>query len=210
MTKKAVSIQNIALDFLQNKNNKTFSDLINRLRPGLLSFAYKYVKDSDLAKEVVSQTFIVIWEKIDQYNPKFNFSTWVYAIAKNESLGIIRTRNKNLSFDRYMHNHSRLIQMYNPVFTMNTEVMGPSGEELTQKLFDASLSAINELDEPYRSVMVEREINQKQLNDIADDLGMNLSTVKTRLRKGRKDVAEILYKKYPDAVDAYFGNESEI
>jgi len=210
MTKKAVSIQNIALDFLQNKNNKTFSDLINRLRPGLLSFAYKYVKDSDLAKEVVSQTFIVIWEKIDQYNPKFNFSTWVYAIAKNESLGIIRTRNKNLSFDRYMHNHSRLIQMYNPVFTMNTEVMGPSGEELTQKLFDASLSAINELDEPYRSVMIEREINQKQLNDIADDLGMNLSTVKTRLRKGRKDVAEILYKKYPDAVDAYFGNESEI
>jgi len=210
MTKKAVSIQNIALDFLQNKNNKTFSDLINRLRPGLLSFAYKYVKDSDLAKEVVSQTFIVIWEKIDQYNPKFNFSTWVYAIAKNESLGIIRTRNKNLSFDRYMHNHSRLIQMYNPVFTMNTEVMGPSGEELTQKLFDASLSAINELNEPYRSVMIEREINQKQLNDIADDLGMNLSTVKTRLRKGRKDVAEILYKKYPDAVDAYFGNESEI
>jgi len=208
--KKAVSIQNIALDFLQNKNNKTFSDLINRLRPGLLSFAYKYVKDSDLAKEVVSQTFIVIWEKIDQYNPKFNFSTWVYAIAKNESLGIIRTRNKNLSFDRYMHNHSRLIQMYNPVFTMNTEVMGPSGEELTQKLFDASLSAINELNEPYRSVMIEREINQKQLNDIADDLGMNLSTVKTRLRKGRKDVAEILYKKYPDAVDAYFGNESEI
>lgn len=210
MTKKAVSIQNIALDFLQNKNNKTFSELINRLRPGLLAFAYKYVKDSDLAKEVVSQTFIVIWEKIDQYNPKYNFSTWVYAIAKNESLGIIRNRNKNLSFDRYMHNHSRLLQMYNPVFNMNTEVMGPSGEELTQKLFDASISAIHELDEPYRSVLIEREINQKQLNDIADDLGMNLSTVKTRLRKGRKDVAEILYKKYPDAVDAYFGNENEI
>ena len=73
MTKKAVSIQNIALDFLQDKNNKTFTELINRLKPGLLSFAYKYVKDSDLAKEVVSQTFIVIWEKIDQYNPKFNF-----------------------------------------------------------------------------------------------------------------------------------------
>jgi len=109
-----------------------------------------------------------------------------------------------------MHNHSRLLQMYNPVFNMNTEVMGPSGEELTQKLFDASVSAIDELDEPYKSVMIEREINQKQLNDIAIDLGMNLSTVKTRLRKARKDVAEILYKKYPDAVDAYFGNENEL
>jgi len=209
MSKKTVSIQNIALEFLENKNNKTFSTLINRLRPGLLSFAYKYVKDSDLAKEVVSQTFIVIWEKIEQYNPKYNFSTWVYAIAKNESLGIIRNRNRNLSFDKYMHNHSRLLQMYNPVFMMNTEVMGPSGEELTQRLFDASISAINELDEPYKTVMFEREINQKQLNDIANDLDWNLSTVKTRLRKARKDVADKLYKKYPDMVDSYFGNENE-
>ena len=56
--------------------------------------------------------------------------------------------------------------------------------------------------------MLEREIKQKQLNDIANDLGWNLSTVKTRLRKGRKDVAEVLYKKYPDLVDSYLGNET--
>jgi DNA-directed RNA polymerase specialized sigma24 family protein len=57
--------------------------------------------------------------------------------------------------------------------------------------------------------MIERELNQKQLSDIAIDLGWNLSTVKTRLRKARKDVAEILYKKYPDMVDSYFGNNEE-
>jgi DNA-directed RNA polymerase specialized sigma24 family protein len=68
---------------------------------------------------------------------------------------------------------------------------------------------INQLSEPYKTVMIEREINQKQLNDIADDLGWNLSTVKTRLRKARKDVAEVLYKKYPDQIDSYFGNENE-
>jgi len=69
-----------------------------------------------------------------------------------------------------MNNHSRLLQLYNPVFNMNTEVIGPVGEELTRKLFDAS----NELKEPYRTVMLEREIKQKQLNDIANDLGWNL------------------------------------
>jgi len=209
MSKKSVSIQHIALEFLENKNNKTFSQLLDRLKPGLSIFAYNFVKDTDLAKEVVSQTFIAIWEKIDQYNPKYNFSTWAYAIAKNESLGIIRNRNKNVSFDKYTQNHSRLLQLYNPVFNMNTEVMALTGEELTQQLFDASISAIHELSEPYKSVMVEREINKKQLSDIAVDLGMNLSTVKTRLRKARKDVAEILYKKYPNEIDAYFGNENE-
>jgi len=207
--RKTVSIQTLALQFIENKNNETFKILTNRLKPGLLAFAYKYVKDRDLSQEVVSQTFITIWEKIEQYKLQYNFSTWVYAIAKNEALGIIRNGHKYLSFDKYMSNHSRLLQLYNPVFNMNIECIGPSGEELTQRLYDASVSAINSLNEPYKTVMVEREVYQKQLNDIANDLGWNLSTVKTRLRKARKDVAEVLYKKYPDLVDSYFGTNEE-
>jgi len=203
------SIQTIATKFIQNKNNETFTVLINRLKPGLLSFARHYVKDKDLAQEVVSQTFIAIWTKIHQYNSKYNFSTWAYAIAKNEALGILRNDSKTLSYDKFMLNHSKLLQTYNPVFNMNIECVGPSGEELTQQLYDASLAAIADLAEPYRTVMFEREINQKQLNVIAEDLDWNLSTVKTRLRKARKDVAEVLYKKYPDLVDSYFGGNEE-
>lgn len=207
MSEKKMSIQTIALNFIEKRDNETFKTLINRLTPGLLSFARNFVKDNDLAKEVVAQTFIAIWEKIDQYNSKYNFSTWAYAIAKNEALGILRNSNKNLSYEKYLENHSKVLQMYSPVFNMNTECVGPTGDDLTQKLFDASLKAIETLSEPYKTVMIEREINQKHLNEIAIDLDWNLSTVKTRLRKGRKDVAEILYKKYPDLVDAYYGND---
>jgi len=210
MSRKKESIQIIALNFIENKTNENFTKLINRLKPGIISFAYNFVKDRDLANEVSSQVFIAIWEKINQYNSKFNFSTWTYAIAKNEALGILRNRNKNLSYDKYMQNNSKLLQTYNPVFNMNTEIMIPHGETLTQILYDVSVSAIEELDEPYKTVMIEREINQKHLNNIANDLGWNLSTVKTRLRKARKDVAQVLYKKYPDLVDSYFGNENEL
>jgi len=209
MNKGNSGIQNIALEFIKEKNNENFTKLINRLKPGLFGYVYRYVKDKDLVNEVLSQTFLTIWEKIDQYKPKYNFSTWAYTIARNISLGIIKESYKNLSYDKYISNHSRLLQAYNPVFNMNTECMLPIGEELTQELYDASISAIDNLDEPYKTVMIEREIHQKQLSDIANDLGWNLSTVKTRLRKGRKDVAKILYKKYPDLIDSYFGNENE-
>ncbi len=206
---KGPSIQTLAIQFIQNKNNETFTELINRLKPGLASFAYNFVKDRDLTEDVLSQTFAAIWKKIDQYNSKFNFSTWVYAIAKNEALGILKEKNKTLSLDKYMSNHSRLLQTYNPVFNMNIECVAPTGEELIQKLYDASISAIANLSEPYKTVMYEREINQKQLNTIANELDWNLSTVKTRLRKARKDIAEILYKKYPDLVDSYYGSPLE-
>jgi len=209
MAKNKLSIQNIAIEFIHNKTNKTFSELISRLTPGLMSFAYRFVKNRDLAKEVVAQTFINIWEKSDQYNASFNFSTWAYAIAKNEALGLLRIQNKTVSYDKYLQNNSKVLQHYAPVFNMNFECMAPTGEKLTQKLFDASISAIETLNEPYKTVMIEREINQKQLQHIADDLGWNIATVKTRLRKARKDIADILYKKYPDLVDSYFGNENE-
>jgi len=201
--KKQNSVQVIALNFIEKKDNETFSILINRLTPGLTSFIYKYVQDKDIVNEILSQTFISIWEKVDQYNNTYNFSTWVYAIAKNEALGQIRNMNKNLSHDKLTENHSRLLKIYSPTYNIETEVMGPVGEDLIQALYDASLNAINNLKEPYKTVMIEREVKRKQLQTIADELGWNTSTVKTRLRKARKDIANIVEKQYPDLVDAY-------
>jgi len=206
---KALSLQTIALNFIQEKNNSNFRQLVNRLQPGIISFAYKYVKDRDLAKEVSSRVFIAIWEKIDQYKTQFNFSTWAYAIAKNEALGMLRNKHKTISLDKCLEGNSKFFQSYNPSFSMNTECVGPVGDDLLQQLYDASLSAIKTLDEPYQKVIIEREINQKPLSDIANDLGWNLSTVKTRLRKARKDVASVLEKQHPLLVDSYFGEDNE-
>jgi len=204
---KTNSIQSLALDFIEKKDNKSFSDLIDRLKPGLTSFVYKYVQDKDIINEVLSQTFISIWEKIDQYKTKYNFSTWVYAIAKNEALGQIRINNKTLSHEKLTENHSKNLRLNSPTDEFETEVIGPTGEELVQKLYDASISAIYNLDEPYKTVMIEREVNGKQLQRIADELGWNTSTVKTRLRKARRVIAENIKRHYPDLVTAY--NEDE-
>lgn len=203
MIRKNNSIQSIALDFIDKKDNQSFSILINRLKPGLSSFIYKYIKDYDIINEVLSQTFISIWEKIDQYNTKYNFSTWVYAIAKNEALGQIRLMNKNLSHDRLSENHSKSLMFHSPTTTIETEVIGPVGEELVKQLYDVSLNEINNLKEPYKTVMIEREVNRKQLQAIADELGWNTSTVKTRLRKARKDIANIVKQSYPELIEAY-------
>ena len=207
MSKKNSSIQTIALEFVEKRDNDSFSKLIKRLQPGLLSHVYKYIQDRDKCKEIVSETFTTVWEKIDQYNPEYNFSTWAYAIAKNIALGIIRIEKRNISHEKLVENHSKALIKYSPVANLEIEVIGPSGEDLIRELYDASIAAIHVLKEPYKTVMIEREVNQKQLQDIATNLGWNLSTVKTRLRKARKDIAENLVKTYPELVEAY--NESK-
>jgi len=201
--KKHQSVQTVALNFIETKNNQTFTELINRLKPGLTSFVYRYVQDKDVMNEVLSQTFISVWEKVDQYRIDYNFSTWVYAIAKNEALGQLRNKNKNLSHEKLTENHSKTLKLYESTDSIESEVIGPIGEELIQQLYDASLNAIHKLKEPYKTVMIEREVNRKQLQTIADELGWCTSTVKTRLRKARKDVGATIKKYYPDLVDAY-------
>ena len=208
MHRENISIQNLAIDFLEQKDNKTFSSLIKRLKPGLVSFVYGFVQDTDLSREIVSKTFIAVWEKIDQYNKDYNFSTWVYAIAKNEALGQLRLRSKTLSRDKLSENHSKLLKVYTPLTSINIEVIGPTGEKLTSELYEKVLEEIESLEEPYRTVIFEREINNKRLQDIAVDLDWNLNTVKTRLRKARKDVADRLREKHPGFIEAYY-DESE-
>jgi len=208
MHRKEESIQSLAIDFISEKDEICFKRLVNRLKPGLSLFVNKYVNnDRDLCNEVLSQTFISIWEKIEQYDLKYNFSTWVYAIAKNEALGQIRLNKRNLSHEKLSENHSKLLKLYSQSVCMDFECMGPSGEELTQHLYDLTLKEISLLDEPYKTVMFEREVNKKQLQDIANYLEWNLNTVKTRLRKARREIADKLTRKYPELIEAY--NEKE-
>jgi RNA polymerase sigma-70 factor, ECF subfamily len=200
MAKNIISIQSLAIDFIEQKDNKTFTELIKRIKPGLTQFVYQYVKDYDLTREIISKTFISVWEKLEQYNKDYNFSTWVYAIAKNEALGQLRGQSKTVS--RETLSDAKLPKVYNTSF--NIEVIGPSGEELRTYLYDKTLEAINGLEEPYRTVILEREVNSKRLQDIAEDLGWNLNTVKTRLRKARKDVADTIKQKHPNLIEAYY------
>lgn len=203
MSKTNISVQTMALNFLEKRNNQTYSALIKRLRPGLYGFIYKYVKDVDVINEILAQTFISAWEKIDQYDTKYNFSTWIYAIAKNEALGQLRNMSKTVSHDKLVETHAKILVEHTPTIEMETELFGPVGDELIKKLYDASISIMHKLPEPYKTVMIEREINQKQITDIADMLGWNISTVKTRLRKARKDIAENIKKSYPNLLESY-------
>jgi DNA-directed RNA polymerase specialized sigma24 family protein len=50
---------------------------------------------------------------------------------------------------------------------------------------------------------MEREIHRKQLSDIAEELGWNLNTVKTRLKKGRNKISQMLNENYCDLINIY-------
>ena len=221
------SIQDTAIDFIANKNNATLTSLINRLKPGLISYMRKFTKDSNMINDAIQNTFISIWEKLEQYKVEYNFSTWAYAIARNEILYMIREQRKTVSMgnilfadhdsdESYCTNYYAILDkshkdsasFHSSEYEFNNDIgkqniFEPSKEEVIYKLYDASISAIKKLKEPIRTVMIEREINKLPLSTIANKLGWNTNTVKTRVLKGRKEVKKILQEKYSELAESY-------
>ncbi len=93
----AKNIQELAESFMRTSSEKDFVELYKRIKPGLLNHCKSILVEQEAAEDAVSNTMAKIWTKIAQYDPlRGNFSTWVYNIARNESLVIKKCE------DRYM------------------------------------------------------------------------------------------------------------
>lgn len=196
------SIQELALLLISEKNEANLKKLYERIRPGLINYSFQILKSMDAAEDVVSESFAKIWDRLDQYNTYWNFSTWAYKIVRNESLLYMRkSQNKHLtSFDDLLPS-----QIKKCIDNINV----PTDEETKEKEnnFDSLLKRveieIGELPDSYRDIMIDRELGQKQYKQIEKIHSLKKNTVKTKIRRARIIIKNNILEKYPDLVKAY-------
>ena len=87
-------------NFLETKSEKDFTNLYLKVRPGLRSYINKMIKDQEMTEDILVNTLTKLWTKIDQYDPQYQITTWLYRIAFNECLAYINERNKKTSLTR--------------------------------------------------------------------------------------------------------------
>ncbi|MCA0133699.1 RNA polymerase sigma factor [Winogradskyella alexanderae] len=76
---------------LQNKDERALSMLYDKYSGAIYSVILKMVKDESKAQDLLQETFITVWDKSHQYNAdKGRFYTWIYRIAKNKVLNVLR------------------------------------------------------------------------------------------------------------------------
>ncbi|MBW3660724.1 MAG: sigma-70 family RNA polymerase sigma factor [Gemmatimonadetes bacterium] len=71
---------------------RLYSRLVDRYQRRLWFAMTRMVGDSDEAADVVQEAFVKAWEKLDGYDPRYRFYTWLYTIARNRALNSIRRR----------------------------------------------------------------------------------------------------------------------
>jgi len=139
------------------------------------------LKDAQEAEDATQEAFVKLWNNQDSIDPD-RVKAWLMKVTRNGCLDRLRRRRNNVEFD----------ESY-----MSGEASGPMQDVSANEAREWLKRAIGSLKEPYRSLVVLRDVNQHSYEEVAGMLELNLAQVKTYLHRARKQLREQLAEVRP-------------
>lgn len=161
-----------------------FEILVHRHSQRLYRAARAILRSDYEASDVVQETYLRAYRKLDQFSGKAKFSTWLTRIAIYEALA---RKRKGGTHDRDPRSTSVAIAAWNQRSPDDPERLALVGEVRT--ILEA---AIDSLPDMYRTVFVLRGVEEMSTADTADCLNLSEDVVKTRLRRARASLRKKL------------------
>lgn len=152
--------------------------LYHRFRNGLFRFAFRMTGDTAMAEDVVHETFIKIMVNGSQLRNTATIKSWIFTIARNEALTMIRKYRHLAPFDENDDN------------ILSDELADNRMVEKEQQSLIADL--LDRLLPHYKEVLMLREFETMNYEEIAEVTGTTVASVKSRLFKARKALMRIM------------------
>lgn len=170
--------KDILLD-LVNGDTEAFSILVDRYKNRLLNFVYRFVRDYDVAEDIVQETFLRVFRKRRDYKAIANFSTWIFTIAGNLAKSELRRRKRwrFLSIDA-TDEEERTFDIQDPG-------MRPDRVTAVRMLNESVQESIDRLQIKYREALILRDVEGMSYQQIAEIIGVPVGTVKSRVNRAR-------------------------
>jgi len=174
-----IQLISLALD----DDQSAFFSLLQRYKDALLTHVLKYVPVVADAEDICQRSFEKAFVNIGKYNSAYAFSTWLYNIARNESIDHIRRTKASIS-SVSISDESNKIEILCP----DT----PEEQFIVDQALDQLDDCISKLSPTYREVAQLRFVMDYSYESIAEKLGVPIGTVKTRINRSRKMLIEML------------------
>lgn len=195
---KQITYRELSENFIKSKSERDYNALYARVKPGLRNYIANVVKDTEATNDILTNTLTKMWTKIDQYDPSYQITTWLYRIAFNECLGWIRQRNTKYSLeamkdygieisDQYAHTSARDLLIESELKTEADWL--EEDQDLTDR-YELALTNIDRLKPMYKGIIEDRLLNHMKYEDIAEKYNLPLQTIKNRIRRGKSIIAE--------------------
>lgn len=167
------------ISLLKSRDEKGFGYLYDNYSPAFYGVIFRIVKYEEEANEVLQDTFVKIWNSISTFDPKKGtLYTWMLNIARNSAID----RLKSKSFQNDLKNQSI------PDFVDDNKSL--STEQ--QHDFQEVEKLVNSLKVDYRVLINKAYFGGFTQEEIAEQLGIPLGTVKTRTRAALLELKNVL------------------
>lgn len=163
-------------------DREAFAELIEIYKDKIFQLAYRMVGNRQDAEDITQETFLRVYANLHTYDDSYKFSTWIYRIATN--LCIDRGRKKRPDFS--LDEETEAGQGMDWYSRLSSSERTPEDKVVTQELQETVQDALSHLQPKYRSIMILRYIEDLSLQEISDIVKLPITTIKTRIHRGRE------------------------
>lgn len=172
-------------------DQQAFAEIVGLYQDKLYHMAFRMLGSRQEAEDVVQEAFLRVYRNLDRYDAGMKFSTWIYRIATNLCIDRLRKRKATYSLDAESTEHEGL----DGYAVIPSDDRTPESEMLLSETQRIVRQAIDTLPAKYKSVMVLRYLHDLPLQEIGEVLDMPVTTVKTRVHRGREYLRKKLERK---------------
>ena len=170
-----------------------YEDMVSRYWDRIFARVYSLLKNKQDAEEVTQDAFIRAHRGLDKFRGDAAFSTWLYQIATNLAHNrywywFRRKRGQSLSLDEPISDSSD-VTLEN---VLPTSSESPAQAAVTQEFVDRVSVCMDVLHEKHREILIMRNVNNLSYDSIAEELGINIGTVKSRIARARESLRNLM------------------
>jgi len=157
---------------------KAFELLVDKYQKSIFNAALRICNDFDSAEDISQAAFVKAYEKLESYDPKYKFFSWIYRIVLNEALNFMNRGKKFMNLEENIISKEKTPDQ---VFEEN---------ELNEQIGDALM----QIEPDYRILIELKHFQNCSYGEIGYILDIPVKTVKSRLYTARQVLGKVLIK----------------
>lgn len=159
---------------LSRQNRKAFSERIEQNQGIIHKISLIYAGNSADREDLFQEICLQLWKSYDSFREEARFSTWMYRVALNTAISMVRRNNNNITFES--------LKDYKTLSAETTE------ENENRKLLYQAISQLNSIDKAIILLWLE----EKNYDEIASVIGISKTNVSVKLVRIKQKLEELI------------------
>ena len=184
------------IETILNGDAKSYGQLVNRYKDLVYTLAYRMLKHREEAEEVAQDAFVKVYRSLNKFKGDSKFSTWIYKVTYNTCLDRLKKNKKHFNdvpIDEYTEYKLE---------TIDNALEGMIKMERS----DLIKRCINKLPSESSYLLTLYYFEELSLDEMSKIIGITSNTIKVKLYRARKKLAEILHQYFEPKSTMNYGN----